>query len=154
MLTGADYNSFWDQLIMQVLRTDNAEQQDMLRYSIITSYIGRFGAVKFESMISTLLKWKGPGKDYYGYYTSIWKGLFTGKYGCNLLSLNVPLINEAPITYWNLFYDIAVCKIMFSLWMACGVRSGIIRFIIFKSFIVLLLNGILKVVKLSSYKLQ
>lgn len=110
MLTGADYNSFWDQLIMQVLRTDNAEQQDMLRYSIITSYIGRFGAVRFESMISTLLKWKGPGKDYYGYYTSIWKGLFTGKYGCNLLSLNVPLINEAPITYWNLFYDIAVCK--------------------------------------------
>ena len=95
---------------MQVLRTDNAEQQDMLRYSIITSYIGRFGVVKFESMISTLLKWKGPGKDYYGYYTSIWKGLFTGKYGCNLLSLNVPLINEAPITYWNLFYDIAVCK--------------------------------------------
>lgn len=110
MLTGADYNSFWDQLIMQVLRTDNAEQQDMLRYSIITSYIGRFSAVKFESIISALLKWKGPGKDYYGYYTSIWKGLFTGKYGCNLLSLNAPLINEAPITYWNLFYDIAVCK--------------------------------------------
>lgn len=110
MLTGTDYSSFWDQLIMQVLRTDNAGQQDMLRYSIITSYIGRFGIVKFESIITALLKWKGPGKDYYGYYTSIWKGLFNGKYGCNLLSLNVLLINEAPITYWNLFYDIAVCK--------------------------------------------
>ena len=73
MLTGTDYSSFWDQLIMQVLRTDNAGQQDMLRYSIITSYIGRFGIVKFESIITALLKWKGPGKDYYGYYTSIWK---------------------------------------------------------------------------------
>ena len=110
MLTGTDYNSFWDQLIMKALRTDNAEQQDMLRYSIITSYIGRFGVAKFESIISALLKWKGPGKDYYGYYSSIWKGLFTGKYCCNFLSLNVHLINEAPNTYWNLFYDIAVCK--------------------------------------------
>ena len=110
MLAGVNYNNFWDQLIMQALRTDNAEQQDMLRYSIITSYIGRFGIVKFESIISVLLKWKGSGKEYYGYYTSIWKGLFAGKYGCNLFSLNLPLINEAPVTYWNLFYDIAVCK--------------------------------------------
>lgn len=110
MLAGSDYDGFWDQLITQVLRTDNAEQQDMLRYSIITSYLGRYGASKFENIISTLLKWKGPGKDYYGYYTSIWKGLFMGRYGCNLLSLNTPLIKEAPITYWNLFYDIAVCK--------------------------------------------
>lgn len=110
MLTGADYNDFWNQLIMQVLRTDNAEQQDMLRYCIIISYIGRFGAVKFESIISILLKSNRLGKDYYGFYTSIWKGLFTGRYGCNLLSLNAPLIKEAPITYWNLFYDIAVCK--------------------------------------------
>ncbi len=110
MLTGNDYAGVWDQLVTQVLRTDNAEQQDMLRYSIITSYLGRFGARKFENIIANLLKWKGPGKDYYGYYTSIWKGLFAGKYGCNLLSLNTPLINEAPITYWNLFYDIVVCK--------------------------------------------
>lgn len=109
MLAGKDYNSYWDELVMQVLRTDNAEQQDMLRYSIITSYIGRFGVVKFEGLISDLLK-KKTEKDYYGYYTSIWKGICTGKYGCNLLALNVPLINEAPVTYWNLFYDIAVCK--------------------------------------------
>lgn len=110
MLTGADYDEFWDQMLIQALRTDNAEQQDMLRYSIITSYIGRFGDVKFEGIISALVKWKGATKDYYGYYTSIWKGLFNGKYGCNFLSLNTSLINEVPITYWNLFYDIAVCK--------------------------------------------
>ena len=110
MLSGADYYSVWDQLLVQALRTDNAEQQDMLRYSIITSYIGRFGIVKFESIISDLTKWKNSIKDYYGYYTSIWKGLFTGAYACNLFALNKPLIKEAPITYWNLFYDSAVCK--------------------------------------------
>lgn len=110
MLSDVDYAECWNQLLYQALRTDNAELQDMLRYSIIVAYIGRFGQKQFESCIDTILKWKNPMKDYYGYYTSIWKGLYSGKYSTNMLAQNLPLIREAPTTYWNLFYDVAVCR--------------------------------------------
>lgn len=109
-LSSSDNSLPWNQLLLDAIRSDNYETQDMQRFSIITSYIGRFGLSKFEQIISNLAKTKQQGKDFYGYYNSIWKGLFTGKYSYNIFDLSLPLIKEAPLTYWNLFYETAVCK--------------------------------------------
>lgn len=110
MLKGGDYNGQWKQLVLMALRTDNNDKQDSLRYSIIASYIGRNGLVEFDSLISDLSRKHVNSKGYADFYVSLWKGLLGGKYSANFLRVSRPLINHAPLTFWNIFYDVAVCK--------------------------------------------
>ena len=110
MLKGGDYNAQWKQLTLMALRTDNNEKQDSLRYSIIASYIGRNGLAEFDSLITDLSRKRVNSKGYVDFYISLWKGLLGGKYSANFLRISRPLINCAPLTFWNIFYDVAVCK--------------------------------------------
>ena len=110
MLKGGDYNAQWKQLTLMALRTDNNEKQDSLRYSIIASYIGRNGLAEFDSLITELSRKRVNSKGYVDFYVSLWKGLLGGKYSANFLRISRPLINCAPLTFWNIFYDVAVCK--------------------------------------------
>lgn len=110
MLSDADYDSCWKQLVITALRTDNKDKQDTLRYCIIAGFIGRYGIDEFDQVVLGLAKNKYSVKSYTDYYISLWKGLFNGKYSLNFLPLSCDLIREAPTTFWNLFYDIAICK--------------------------------------------
>lgn len=110
MLGERNYNEVWRQLLLSALRTDNNEKQDSLRFCIITSYIGRFGLASFENEVLSLSKNKLASKNYNEYYISLWKGLLTGNYSLNFLRLSRALIGNAPPTYWNIFYDVSVCK--------------------------------------------
>lgn len=110
MLKGGDYNVQWKQLTLMALRTDNNEKQDSLRYSIITSYIGRYGLAEFDSLITELSRKRVNSKGYIDFYMSLWKGLLGGKYSANFLRISRPLISCAPLTFWNIFYDVAACK--------------------------------------------
>ena len=110
MLSGGfNYDHGWNQMASMALRTDNRDRQDMIRYSIIISFIGRYGMEEFEKIIEDLSRKNHKEKDYPEFYSSIWKGLLGGSYSINLFDLNLPLIREAPITYWRLFYQVAVC---------------------------------------------
>lgn len=110
MLKGGDYAEQWKQLTLMALRTDNKENQDSLRYSIIASYIGRKGLEAFDSLIMYLSSKRVNSKGYTDFYISIWKGLLSGKYSANFLRISRPLIHCAPLTFWNIFYDVAVWK--------------------------------------------
>lgn len=109
MLTGGDYDACWRDLAQTAVWSDRNEQQDLIRYSIIASYLGRYGEARFNELVDDLTKTRGAAGNYYRYYSSVWRGLFAGKYCCNILELNAPLIGAAPLTYWNLFYETAVC---------------------------------------------
>lgn len=110
LLSSGEKDRFWNQMLKKALRTDRQERMDMLHYAIITSYIGRYGMASYEKVILELSRDRRLSRSYESLYASIWKGLLDGYYSCNIFSLNLPLIGEAPLTYWNLFYDIAVCK--------------------------------------------
>lgn len=110
MLKGGDYEGQWKQLTLMALRTDNNEKQDSLRYSIIASYIGRNGLAEFDALITELSRRRVNSKGYADFYVSLWKGLLGGKYSANFLRISRPLIGYVPLTFWNIFYDIAVCK--------------------------------------------
>lgn len=110
IIKGADYKKQWRQLVEIALRTDNKEAFDTLRYSIITSYIGRYGLDSFDTIISDLSKRVSIKKKYPDFYISIWKGILSGKYSANFIRITRPLINSAPLTFWNVFYDVAACK--------------------------------------------
>ena len=92
------------------LRTDNNDHQDNLRFSIIASYIGRYGIDSIERIMIGLVKHPNATKGFADFYISLWKGLLNGKYPVNFLRLTQSMIGKAPITFWNLFYDTAVCK--------------------------------------------
>lgn len=110
MLKGGDYDAQWKQLALMALRTDNNEKQDTLRYSIIASFIGRYGLASFDLLIQALSNKRVNSKGYADFYASIWKGLLSGKYSANFLRISRPLIDSAPLTFWNIFYDVAVSK--------------------------------------------
>lgn len=110
ILKDGDYDAQWKQLTLMALRTDNNEKQDTLRYSIIASFIGRYGLSAFDALIQNLSYKRTNSKGYADFYTSIWKGLLGGKYSANFLRISRPLIDSAPLTFWNIFYDVAVCK--------------------------------------------
>ena len=57
-----------------------------------------------------LVKHPNATKGFADFYISLWKGLLNGKYPVNFLRLTQSMIGKAPITFWNLFYDTAVCK--------------------------------------------
>ena len=110
MINGGDKDSCWNQLVKMALRTDNNDQQDNLRFSIIANYIGRYGVEAFEKDIISLSSYPGSTKGFTDFYIGLWKGILNGRYSVNFLRLCERMIGEAPITFWNLFYDIAVCK--------------------------------------------
>ena len=110
IIKGADYKKQWRQLVEIALRTDNKEVLDTLRYTIITSYIGRYGLDSFDTIISDLSKRVSIQKKYPDFYISIWKGVLSGKYSANFIRITRPLINIAPLTFWNVFYDVAACN--------------------------------------------
>lgn len=110
LLSDSNYTDTWHQLLYSALRTDNNEKQDSLRFCIITSFIGRFGLNEFEKVVIGLSKNKHSTKSFMDYYISLWKGLLTGKYSANFLRNCRALIGNAPLTFWNIFYDISVCK--------------------------------------------
>lgn len=110
MLSESDYDNCWKQLVITALRTDNDDKQDNLRYCIIASFVGRYGIEQFNQVLYGLVKNKYSVKSFTDYYTSLWKGLSNGRYSLNFLILSQALILEAPITFWNMFYDIAICK--------------------------------------------
>lgn len=110
MIAGGNKNDCWEQLVKMALRTDNNDHQDNLRFSIIASYIGRYGIDSIERIMIGLVKHPNATKGFSDFYISLWKGLLNGKYPVNFLRLTQSMIGEAPITFWNLFYDTAVCK--------------------------------------------
>ena len=110
LISGGDKDSSWDQLVKMALRTDNNDRQDNLRFAIIASYIGRYGLEAIEKIIVSLAKFPAANKGFTEFYISLWKGLLNGKYPVNFLRLCKEMIGEAPVTFWNLFYDIAACK--------------------------------------------
>ena len=110
MLSNGDYDDAWKQMLFSALKTDNNEKQDALRYCIVTSFIGRYGVDEFERAIITLSRNKHSTKGFSEYYISLWKGLLTGRYSANFLRVTRCLVKDAPVTFWNVFYDIAVCK--------------------------------------------
>lgn len=110
MISGGDKDSYWNQLVRMALQTDNNDRQDNLRFCIIASYIGRYGIDATETVINSLVRNPNATKGYADFYISLWKGLLNGKYSVNFLRLCQNLIGVAPITFWNLFYDIAVIK--------------------------------------------
>lgn len=110
MLKEENYEDQWRQIAIMALRTDNNEKQDTLRYSIIASFIGRYGLAAFDSLITDLSRKRVNSKGYVDFYMSLWKGLLSGKYSANFIRISRPLIDSAPLTFWNLFYDVAVCK--------------------------------------------
>jgi len=110
MLKEENYDEQWRQLAIMALRTDNNEKQDTLRYSIIASFIGRYGIAAFDSLIIDLSRKRVNSKGYVDFYISLWKGLLSGRYSANFIRISRPLIDSAPLTFWNLFYDVAVCK--------------------------------------------
>lgn len=110
IIKGADYKKQWRQLVEIALRTDNKEALDTLRYTIIASYIGRYGLGSFDMIISELSKKGINSKKYPDFYISIWKGILSGEYSANFIRITRPLINTAPLTFWNVFYDVVACK--------------------------------------------
>ena len=110
MLSKPDYDNWWKQLVMIALQTDNDDKQDTLRYCIIASFVGRYGIGQFDHVLHGLVKKKYSVKSYTDYYTSLWKGLSNGRYSLNFLMLSQKLIHEVPVTFWNMFYDIAIYK--------------------------------------------
>ena len=110
MITSGDKDDCWEQLVKMALRTDNNDHQDNLRFSIIASYIGRYGIDSIERIMIGLVKHPNATKGFADFYISLWKGLLNGKYPVNFLRLTQSMIGKAPITFWNLFYDTAVCK--------------------------------------------
>lgn len=110
ILKGADYEKQWERLVETALLTDNRETLDSLRYTIIASYIGKYGLDSFDTVISELSKKGINSKKYPDYYNSIWKGILSGRYSANFIRITRPLINTAPLTFWNVFYDVAACK--------------------------------------------
>lgn len=109
-ITDGSKDSCWQQLVKTALVTDHNDNQDNLRFSIIASYIGRYGIESIENIITSLAKKANSTKGYVDYYIGLWKGLLIGKYSVNFLRLCKNLIGKEPITFWNLFYDIVVCK--------------------------------------------
>lgn len=110
MLDGRDYELCWKQLLMAALKTDNNDNQDSLRFCIITGYVSRYGIDSFNDVIALLAKNRLATKNYAELYSSLWKGLLSGKYSVNFLHLTCNLIDSAPITFWNLFFDVAAVK--------------------------------------------
>lgn len=110
LLSESNYDNCWKQLVITALRTDNDDKQDNLRYCIIASFVGRYGIEQFNQVLYGLVKNKYSVKSFTDYYTSLWKGLSNGRYSLNFLILSQALISEAPVTFWNMFYDIAICK--------------------------------------------
>lgn len=82
----------------------------MKSLSQIISYIGRYGIDSIERIMIGLVKHPNATKGFADFYISLWKGLLNGKYPVNFLRLTQSMIGKAPITFWNLFYDTAVCK--------------------------------------------
>ncbi len=110
MLKEENYEEQWKRIAIMALRTDNNEKQDTLMYSIIASFIGRYGIDAFDSLITDLSRKRINSKGYVDFYISLWKGLLSGRYSANFIRISRPLIDSAPLTFWNLFYDVAVCK--------------------------------------------
>ncbi len=103
------YDTSWRQLLRYTLK-EKYQAQDSLRFSIITSFFARYGENEYVEVVNELLDEPDLKKEYQDYYSTLWKGLISGQYSSNFLSLNFELIESAPITYWNIFYDYAVCK--------------------------------------------
>lgn len=110
MISDGDIDACWNQLMRVALMTDNNDKQDNLRFCIIASFMGRYGRDSAERIIALLARNNNAVKGYSEYYISLWKGLLNGKYSVNFLDLCSDLIGIAPTTFWNVFYDIAVCK--------------------------------------------
>ena len=110
MITSGNKDECWEKLVKMALRTDNNDHQDNLRFSIIASFIGRYGIDSIERIMIGLVKHPNATKGFADFYISLWKGLLNGKYSVNFLRLTQSMIGKAPITFWNLFYDTAVCK--------------------------------------------
>lgn len=110
MISEGDKDVCWNQLVRLALMTDNKDRQDNLRFCIIAGYMGRYGRDSIERVISSLALNNNAVKGYSEYYISLWKGLLNGKYSVNFLDLCRYLIGVAPTTFWNIFYDVAVCK--------------------------------------------
>ena len=111
LLDGLSKDEFWKQLLWVALRTDNNEERlDNIRFCIIAGFLGRYGINAVESQIRSLLSHYNGQKRYPDYYEGLWKGLLNGKYTVNFLRLCKDIIPCAPLTFWNVFYDVAVKK--------------------------------------------
>ena len=110
LISGGSKDDCWNQLVRMALRTDNKDIQDNIRFCIISSFIGRYGIEKFESEILALSRNPRASKGFSDYYVSLWKGLLNGRYPVNFLRLCENIISLAPVTFWNMFYDVAALK--------------------------------------------
>ena len=106
---GLSYDECWQFLLKNVFK-EKHEVQDSLRFSIVASFFARYGEKKYIENINELIDELDSKKEQHDYYSVLWKSLTLGQYSSNFLSLNMELIENAPLTYWNLFFDYAVCK--------------------------------------------
>lgn len=107
-LDDKDYEFCWNQLLRGVILSESKERLDNLRYSVVLSYIVRYGFAQYDETLRTAIN--PQKKAYFDSFSALWRGLLGGSYSANFLPLHQNLAKELPLTYWNQFYDVAVCK--------------------------------------------
>lgn len=110
LLTGTEPKAAWNRILVSVLLGDRQPTLAVDRCMAVFAYLARYGLKAFDSVVHDLLKNALSKKTYNRYYETLWKTLYADKYPLNVLRLLQPLLGDMPLDFWNVFYDISVCK--------------------------------------------